>query len=346
MADQKIGSDLVRVIGIVCLGLLATGVQANAANSLCAPNEEVFFNCPIKDSPKLLSVCGRAGEEARRGAPLPGDYLQYRFGPHDKPELLFPNAREASLDKFWVAHEYIPSAFYESHQLSFRSGAAEYRVYAVSQPADEGPNAPPDIYGGVIVSTAGGRDINIPCGAVPEDDLGDLVRKFGVGYREGQAEPDGVIRASFQLCQAIPRNSSASDFKAGVSDNVLNPLNDAFMLGLHDTPDVVALKDGAVERLVAKPVHGKLVRHRRTLDLQLTWRYTPNPGFIGNDRVEFEVQGKEKTGDAVEFHLFYKLRMEPESLRVYLPRPGSPVHPVRDMYCLIPSILLNYVEPQ
>jgi hypothetical protein len=83
-----------RTIGMIGLVWCATVGAARAADSLCAPTEEVFFNCRIKDSPKLLSVCGRAGAEARRGAALPGDYLQYRFGPRDKPELIFPKVRK------------------------------------------------------------------------------------------------------------------------------------------------------------------------------------------------------------------------------------------------------------
>ncbi|KQV37883.1 hypothetical protein [Massilia sp. Root335] len=50
MADQKIVPDLVCIIDMVCLGRFATSAQANAANSLRAPNEDVFFNFPLKDT--------------------------------------------------------------------------------------------------------------------------------------------------------------------------------------------------------------------------------------------------------------------------------------------------------
>ena len=80
MADKKIALGVVRRIGVTSLAWLALASHASAADSLCAPTEQVFFNCRIKDSPKLLSVCGQSGEEVRRGAAGPGDYLQYRFG--------------------------------------------------------------------------------------------------------------------------------------------------------------------------------------------------------------------------------------------------------------------------
>jgi hypothetical protein len=78
--------------------------HASAADSLCAPDETVFFNCRIKDSPKLLSVCGRTGEDARHGAtpvldePRPVTVRQF-FQPRiddDGHLALRPIARENS----------------------------------------------------------------------------------------------------------------------------------------------------------------------------------------------------------------------------------------------------------
>jgi hypothetical protein len=341
MAEKKIADGVARGMGMIGLVLCAASGQASAADSLCAPNEEVFFNCRIKDSPKLLSVCGRAGEEARRGAPLPGDYLQYRFGSHDKPELVFPKARKGSLDKFRAANEYVPSAFYESDQLSFRSGETEYRVYAINEV--DGPNSPPERYGGVIVGTASGRDITIPCGSAPENGLTSLIREFDVAQREGEPPTDGVIRASFQMCDAMPFNSGDSDFKPDSAHYEFNPLNDAFMLGLHDTPEVIELKDGAVERLVAKPKHGKLLRIQKYVGHEAIWRYTPTFGFVGDDHAEFAVRGKTKAGQMVEFRFIYRLRVTPEKYAAYIPQAEPPLLSVQRTYCLIPTVLLDYV---
>jgi hypothetical protein len=291
-------------IGVIGLGIIAAGGPAFAAESLCTPTEHVFFNCRVKGGPKLLSVCGRAGEEATRGAAAPGDYLQYRFGPSGKPELEYPMSRESSLGRFQVASEYVPSAFYESYQLSFESGGTEYRVYAITEQADERGDSQPDKYGGVIVSLASGKDIVIPCGAPPQSDLGRLVRKSGVEHREGQVRSDGVTRARFQLCKAMPLNSVDVDFKPEATEYELRPLNDAFALGLHDTPATIQLRSGAAERLVANPRHGKLVRHRKT-GSQAAWGYVPAAGFVGNDEAEFVVQGKTEEGQAVEFQLRY-----------------------------------------
>jgi hypothetical protein len=317
------------MIGAIGLGLFAMPGLASASESLCAPTEQVFFNCQVKDSPKLLSVCGRAG-----------DYLQYRFGSREKPELVFPDRREGSVDRFWVANHYVPSAFYDGYQLSFQSGGTEYRVYANDQA--EGPDSPPRKYGGVIVSTAGRRDITMPCGSAPENALGVLVRKRGVEHMEGQSSPDDITRASFQLCQAMPFNSSDSDFKPGNSEYMLRPLDDAFMLGLHETPEVIDLVTGAAERLVAKPQHGKLARKQKTAGQAAAWSYTPVPGFVGNDRAEFVVRSRTKSGEAVEFRLIYKLRVTPEKLSAYIPQPDPPLLSVTDTYCSMSAILLDY----
>lgn len=329
---------------MIGLGLCAVAGQASAADSLCAPNEEVFFNCRIKDSPKLLSVCGRGAEEASRGASVSGAYLQYRFGSLDKPELVFPKMREGSLDKFWIANEYVRSAFYESYQLSFQSGQDEYRVYAVNQ--GDGPNLSPEKYGGVIVSIGSGRDITIPCGSPPETSLGVLVRKLGVEHREGQSRADGITKASFQMCKAMPFNSSDSDFEPGEIEYLLRPLDNAFMLGQQDLPEGIELQNGAVARLVAIPQHGKLAHSQKTAGHPETWSYTPVPGFVGNDRAEFLVKGEAKSGEAVEFHLLYKLRVTSEKRSAYIRQPDPPQLSVSRTYCLIPTILLDYVRAQ
>lgn len=311
---------------------LAATASASAADSLCAATEQVYFSCPIKDGPKLLSVCGRDG-----------DYLQYRFGVPGKPELAFPTTREGSIEQFRVAKQWVPSAFYESHQLSFSSGGADYRVYAITE-QDGGRDSPPQTYGGVIVSTGSGRDITLPCGAAPDNGLGSLVRRSGVAHRDGQPVADGVTRTSFELCQAMPFNSSDSEFRPDETEYMLRPLNDAFMLGLHDTPQVVELESGAIEGLVTKPSHGKLARVRQAAGRQAAWAYTPVPGFIGNDRAEFLVRGKAKSGDAAEFRLRYKLRVTPEKMRAYIAQPDPPMLSVQGTYCLMPTVLLDYLS--
>lgn len=316
-------------LGFFGLGLLAFAAWASAAETLCAAGEQVFFNCLVKDSPKLLSVCGRAG-----------DYVQYRFGSHEKPELVYPKTKEGSLTKFRIANEYVPSAFYESRQLSFQSGGTDYRVYAITE-QDGGRDSEPARYGGVIVSTASGRDITIPCGGVPTTELGFLVRKPGAGHREQTSPPAGDTRASFELCQAMPFNSSDSEFRPAETGYMLHPLNDAFMLGLHNLHEAVELRGNAVERLVGKPQHGSLAPDRKTAGQQAAWQYTPERGFIGNDRAEFVVRGQDKTGEAVELRLLYRLRVTPEKRRAYLRQPDPPWLSIQRTYCLIPTILLD-----
>lgn len=59
MACREVALGIVRGIGTIGLGSFAAIGTASAADSLCASHEEVFFNCQIKDSTKLLSACGR-----------------------------------------------------------------------------------------------------------------------------------------------------------------------------------------------------------------------------------------------------------------------------------------------
>jgi hypothetical protein len=235
----------------------------------------------------------------------------------------------------------VRSAFYESHQLSFRSGETEYRVYSIYE--IDGPNSPPDEYGGVIVGTSNGRDVNMPCGSIPENGLASLVREFSVEYQDGESEADGMIRASFQMCHAMPFNSNDGDFKAGVAEYEIDPLGEAFMLGLHDAPEIIELKDGAIVRLVAKPQHGKLSRNQKNAAHEANWRYTPARGFVGDDRAEFAVRGKTKAGQMAAFRLVYRLRVTPKKLAAFIPQPRPPQLSVDRTYCLIPTVLVDYV---
>ena len=79
-----------RIVALACAVLTvlyAAPLQAGQANarpaSLCVKDEALIFTCPVAGE-KLLSVCA-----SREYGPDLG-FLQYRYGPADKPEMRVP----------------------------------------------------------------------------------------------------------------------------------------------------------------------------------------------------------------------------------------------------------------
>jgi hypothetical protein len=87
-----------RPISFLFLIWLAAPVLAESLRTHCQNNEEVYFNCLIKGSTKVASVCGLGYSEESNE---PG-YVQYRFGPIGNHEFAFPDGqkKEDLQDKF------------------------------------------------------------------------------------------------------------------------------------------------------------------------------------------------------------------------------------------------------
>ena len=73
-----------RALPVVPLALCVSG-QAEAAPSpsLCAPDEQVAFSCPITRSHKIVSLCLAPGKTTPPAA-------RYVFGTASHPELIYP----------------------------------------------------------------------------------------------------------------------------------------------------------------------------------------------------------------------------------------------------------------
>ena len=74
---------------IACFFLTGyTTIGLASAPNHCETGEEVLFNCVIKNSRKIASVCGITNIETGASA-----YIQYRFGLPGKVEFQFPDSR-------------------------------------------------------------------------------------------------------------------------------------------------------------------------------------------------------------------------------------------------------------
>jgi hypothetical protein len=66
--------------------LLSTNV---IAASHCKKDEAIFFSCYIKGTSKVASLCGNT--------PEPTEWLQFRFGLINKPNVIYPKSKTYSL---------------------------------------------------------------------------------------------------------------------------------------------------------------------------------------------------------------------------------------------------------
>lgn len=189
---------------------------------------------------------------------------------------------------------------------------------------------------------------------------GDAVASPPIVYQLTQAGTVGNQRPAkgrFLICQAMPFNSQDKDFNPNSVMYRFEPALEASQIGLFNSPVPFALDGSERETLLVAPKHGKLDRPGIDPKHPTWWRYTPNPGFVGTDRVEFIVNGKEvqdtKWDDAhnaamqagIEIKLVYQLRVTREKYKDYLPQPGKLT--AREIFCpkyVTPLKFINYEE--
>ena len=72
--------------------------NADAEQTHCTAGEATYFNCLVKGSKKVASVCGAGYNEEKKES----GYLQYRFGPVGKQEMRHPSTtdKEEMKDRF------------------------------------------------------------------------------------------------------------------------------------------------------------------------------------------------------------------------------------------------------
>lgn len=174
--ELKTVDALLKVAMAVTLGL--TSVSASA-QSLCTAHEQVVFNCQIKDSRKLVSVCASRNLAKDRG------YLQYRFGIRKKSELVFPPTNVGTQQRFyWGEKRPYQSAIYE---LMFINDGYLYTVsaYEVSEVLNDIPGG---AQGGEVV--------------VQRIDSPSFTRLNCAGYPDGRFQLLGIVRDAEDLIGA------------------------------------------------------------------------------------------------------------------------------------------------
>ena len=93
--------------------------SVHATGSHCQNGEETYFNCQIRNSVKVASVCGAGYDADKKQA----GYLQYRFGRPGKLEFSYPPSTNVDdmLDKFNFTAVRTADGSQEDSMLSFKS---------------------------------------------------------------------------------------------------------------------------------------------------------------------------------------------------------------------------------
>ena len=121
-----------------------------AGESHCKKGEVTYFSCKIKNSEKVVSICGIDYRDENA-------WLQYRYGRLKQPELVFPTKKQDSLKKFWGESHHSYNGV--SYALSFKNAGFTYTTDFIE--ADE------DFYG-VNVFAKNGSENKLSCEGKPQ----------------------------------------------------------------------------------------------------------------------------------------------------------------------------------
>lgn len=115
---------------LLAVSLAAPFFQA-AATTHCKPTEVVYFSCELKDSKKVVSLCG--DDTGLAVGPEPS-WLQYRFGEVGHPELIYPLQKKGSLGQFrGVWHHHAMDQHSTAEFMSFKSGLFVYTIASIDK---------------------------------------------------------------------------------------------------------------------------------------------------------------------------------------------------------------------
>ena len=121
---------------VITLLLLADPTYANADTTPthCNGDEQIYFNCLIKDSKKVASVCGAGykeeNNEKNTWVSVSG-YLQYRFGPIGSQEFKYPSTtkKDDMKDRFNFSADRTSNYVYYDMALQFSNDNYSYILY-------------------------------------------------------------------------------------------------------------------------------------------------------------------------------------------------------------------------
>lgn len=157
-------------------------LNAFAVETHCDNENQIVFNCTLKNSKKIISVC-RVG-----AGPLEDQYLQYNFGAPGNVELIFPSDGAAKKAQFSYLRVYSKSANYLSYDLTFKVSRNEYNIYweeAGDMDNVEQKKTENRITNGVSLTTSNGKAINLLCGE-------NAVNNFDAAHRLYNVKDNGL----------------------------------------------------------------------------------------------------------------------------------------------------------
>jgi hypothetical protein len=154
---QARGSRLPRrVLAIACVAMAlmtASGSharQARAARTVCEPQEEALFICETNRKDKYLAICAVETEVGKRWSAV-----QYRFGPEDRAELVYPEDARQGASKMFFSH--VTEGTIYKVSVRFRSGDFTYKV---ESSGDSASHPVGDGAAGVTVTDATGKKVS------------------------------------------------------------------------------------------------------------------------------------------------------------------------------------------
>ena len=120
--SQAMKLKLMMGVLVLCFG------ARSFADTLCTSNEQAVFSCTLANH-KTASLC------APKDLKAPGLYLQYRFGTHQKMELVYPEKMENPQHRFRRA--FVLNGDQRGQYVVFTIGEYDYYMYEVDRGAND-----------------------------------------------------------------------------------------------------------------------------------------------------------------------------------------------------------------
>ena len=157
----------------IVLFLIAFPRTVCSLESHCKKQDETIFNCQLRNSKKIISICKIGTEGSGQ------QYIQYTFGKIGKPELIFPQKNQITENNFSFDRQYSNAAGYLEYDINFSIGHNSYNVYWMEISKEDGvPTEDIDISSGVSASTKNGKSIDFPCNNDAKEDFMSAITIF------------------------------------------------------------------------------------------------------------------------------------------------------------------------
>ena len=114
-------------IASIALVVVSTCPSAQVVRTHCEATEVTYFNCLLRGSTKVASVCGAGYDLERKAA----GYLQYRYANVGSVELAFPSTLDSAslIDRFNFSSVRTADNVQSDRKLEFRNDGYGYSVY-------------------------------------------------------------------------------------------------------------------------------------------------------------------------------------------------------------------------